>query len=152
MDDASFSPGNFRPKITRLKGRHPPYCSVSRLKIKLKGRHFDTTEVREAESQAVLNSLTEHDSRMHLETAEPLGTVRTRRSGSWPVGPQLLSDEMAALRCFTGGEKTAAAFQLICFRATISLSSSNSLNGPKRAHHYILGHVRVAVSVLPSVN
>jgi hypothetical protein len=30
------------------------------LKIKLKGRrHFDTTEVMEAESQAVLNSLTE---------------------------------------------------------------------------------------------
>jgi hypothetical protein len=31
------------------------------LKTKLKGRHFDTTEVMEAESQAVLNSLTEHD-------------------------------------------------------------------------------------------
>jgi hypothetical protein len=31
------------------------------LKIKLKGRHFDTTEVIEAESQAVLNTLTEHD-------------------------------------------------------------------------------------------
>jgi hypothetical protein len=33
----------------------------SRLKIKLRGRHFDTTEVIEAESQAVLNALTEHD-------------------------------------------------------------------------------------------
>jgi hypothetical protein len=31
------------------------------LKIKLKGRHFDTTEVIEAESQAVANTLTEHD-------------------------------------------------------------------------------------------
>jgi hypothetical protein len=31
------------------------------LKIKLKGRHFDTTEAMEAESQAVLNSLTAHD-------------------------------------------------------------------------------------------
>jgi hypothetical protein len=31
-----------------------------RLKIKLKGRHFDTSEVIEAESQAVLNSLREH--------------------------------------------------------------------------------------------
>jgi hypothetical protein len=30
------------------------------LKIKLKGRHFDTTEVIEAESQTVLNTLTEH--------------------------------------------------------------------------------------------
>jgi hypothetical protein len=27
----------------------------------LKGSHFDTTEVMEAESQAVLNSLTEHN-------------------------------------------------------------------------------------------
>jgi hypothetical protein len=31
------------------------------LKIELKGRHFDTLEVIEAESQAVLNALTEHD-------------------------------------------------------------------------------------------
>jgi hypothetical protein len=31
------------------------------LKIKLKSRHYDTTEVMEAESQVVLNSLTEHD-------------------------------------------------------------------------------------------
>jgi hypothetical protein len=31
------------------------------LKIKLEGSHFDTTEVFEAESQAVLNSLTEYD-------------------------------------------------------------------------------------------
>jgi hypothetical protein len=31
------------------------------LKIKLKGRHFDTIEVIEAQSQAVLNTLTEHD-------------------------------------------------------------------------------------------
>jgi hypothetical protein len=42
--------------------RHPPYFSLfSRLKIKLKGRHFDTIEVLEAESQAVLNTLTEHN-------------------------------------------------------------------------------------------
>jgi hypothetical protein len=31
------------------------------LKIKLKGRHFDIIEVFKAESQAVLNTLTEHD-------------------------------------------------------------------------------------------
>jgi hypothetical protein len=31
------------------------------LKIKLKGRHFDTTEVIKAESQVVLNTLTERD-------------------------------------------------------------------------------------------
>jgi hypothetical protein len=32
------------------------------LKIKVKGRHFDTVEAMEAEPQAVLNTLTEHDS------------------------------------------------------------------------------------------
>jgi hypothetical protein len=31
------------------------------LKIKLKDRHFDTTEVIKAKSQAVLNTLTEHN-------------------------------------------------------------------------------------------
>jgi hypothetical protein len=31
------------------------------LKIKLKGGRFDTIEVIEAESRAVLNTLTEHD-------------------------------------------------------------------------------------------
>jgi hypothetical protein len=49
---------------------HPPYspdlapCDFSlypRLKIKLKGCRFDTTEVIKAESQAVPNTLTEHD-------------------------------------------------------------------------------------------
>jgi hypothetical protein len=41
---------------------HPSYLSLfPRLKIKRKGRHFDTTEVIEVESQAVLNTLTEQD-------------------------------------------------------------------------------------------
>jgi hypothetical protein len=41
---------------------HPPYFSLlARLKMKLKGLHFDTTEVMEADSQAVLNTLAEHD-------------------------------------------------------------------------------------------
>jgi hypothetical protein len=31
------------------------------MKIKLKGRYFDTIEVTEAESQAVLNTFTDHD-------------------------------------------------------------------------------------------
>jgi hypothetical protein len=40
----------------------PSYVSLFlRFKIKLKGCHFDTTEVLEAESQAVLNTLTEQD-------------------------------------------------------------------------------------------
>jgi hypothetical protein len=39
----------------------PLYFSLfPRLKIKMKVRHFDTTEVIEAESRAVLNTLTEH--------------------------------------------------------------------------------------------
>jgi hypothetical protein len=47
---------------------HPPYFSLfPRLKIKLKGRHFDTTEVMEAVSQAVLIILTEHDFQDALE-------------------------------------------------------------------------------------
>jgi hypothetical protein len=41
---------------------HPPYFPLFlRFKIKLKDRHFDTVEVIESESQAVLNTLTEHD-------------------------------------------------------------------------------------------
>jgi hypothetical protein len=41
---------------------HPLCFSLfPRLKLKLKGRHFDTVEVMEAESQTVLNAFTEHD-------------------------------------------------------------------------------------------
>jgi histone-lysine N-methyltransferase SETMAR len=49
---------------------HPPYSPdlatsdfslFPHLKVKLKGRHFDTVEVIETESQAVLNTVTEHD-------------------------------------------------------------------------------------------
>jgi hypothetical protein len=40
---------------------HPPYFSVPRVEIKLRGRNFDTSEVIKAESLAVLNALTEHD-------------------------------------------------------------------------------------------
>jgi hypothetical protein len=41
---------------------NPPYFSLfPRLNKKLKVRRFDTTEVIEAKSQAVLNTLTEHD-------------------------------------------------------------------------------------------
>jgi hypothetical protein len=46
-----------------------------RSKTKLKGRHFDTTEVVEAESQAVLNSLTEHGFQAAFKMAEEQGTV-----------------------------------------------------------------------------
>jgi hypothetical protein len=43
------------------------------LKIKLKGRHFDTSKVIEVESQAVLNTLTEHDFRMHFKNGRNPG-------------------------------------------------------------------------------
>jgi hypothetical protein len=57
----------------------PTYLSLFlRLKIKLKGRHFDTTEAMEAESQAVLNTLTEHDLQDAFKMAEVLGTVQSR--------------------------------------------------------------------------
>jgi hypothetical protein len=39
----------------------PYFLLFPRLKIKLKDHHFGTNEVIEAESQAVLNTLTEHD-------------------------------------------------------------------------------------------
>jgi hypothetical protein len=40
---------------------HPPYFSLfPQLKVILKGCHFDTIEVIEAESQAVLNTFTKH--------------------------------------------------------------------------------------------
>jgi hypothetical protein len=41
---------------------HPPYLFMfPKLKIKLKYRHFDTIEMIKAESQAVMNTLTEHE-------------------------------------------------------------------------------------------
>jgi hypothetical protein len=40
---------------------HTPYFSVSSIEYKLKGCNFDTTDMIEAESQAVLQTLTEHD-------------------------------------------------------------------------------------------
>jgi hypothetical protein len=56
----SFST-TFWPKTTWLWFPTHHNFLFPRLKIKLKGRHFDTTEVIEAESQAVLNTLAEHD-------------------------------------------------------------------------------------------
>jgi hypothetical protein len=39
----------------------PPSFLFPRLKIKLEGRHFDTVEVIETESQAILSILPEHE-------------------------------------------------------------------------------------------
>jgi hypothetical protein len=43
------------------------------LKIKLKRSHFDTNEVIEAESQAVLNTHTEHDSQDTFRNSRSTG-------------------------------------------------------------------------------
>jgi hypothetical protein len=56
----------------------PPilFFSFTRWKIQLKEPHFGTSEVIEAESQAVLNTLTEHDFQDALKKmAEALGMV-----------------------------------------------------------------------------
>jgi predicted helicase len=48
------------------------------LKIKLKGRHFDTIDVIEAALQSMLNTLTEHDFQdAFKKMAEVLGMVHT---------------------------------------------------------------------------
>jgi hypothetical protein len=66
----SFFTREFLAKSDMTVIPHPPYspdlapCNFSlfsRLKTKLKGHHFDTFEMTEAESQAVLNTLTERD-------------------------------------------------------------------------------------------
>jgi hypothetical protein len=50
--------------------------------MKLKDRHFDTTEVIDADSKAVLNTSANTTPRMCLKkVAEPLGTVHTRGKG-----------------------------------------------------------------------
>jgi hypothetical protein len=50
---------------------YSPYFSLfPQLNIKLKGRHFDTIEVKEGQSQAVLNTLTEHDFQDALKMTE----------------------------------------------------------------------------------
>jgi hypothetical protein len=69
-----FAPGNVDQK--NMTRSHPPYFSLMfpQLKIKVEGCHFDTTEVMEAESQVVLNTLTEHDFRMHLENDRSSGS------------------------------------------------------------------------------
>jgi hypothetical protein len=65
-----FSPGNLYPTTWLLSPTHPTFL-FPRLKIKLKGFHFHTTEVTEAELQEMLNILTG----CIQEIAETLGTV-----------------------------------------------------------------------------
>jgi hypothetical protein len=52
------------------------------VKIKLKGRHFDTIEVIEAESQAVLNALTEQDLQDAFKNGRSAGNGVYTRKGT----------------------------------------------------------------------
>jgi hypothetical protein len=98
-----FSPGNFWPKTTWLLSpthhTHLPCTLVTFLfpwlKIKLKGRHFGTTEVNKAESYVVLNTLLEPDLKdAFWKMAETLWRGLLRGLW-WPAGPKLVSDQMA---------------------------------------------------------
>jgi hypothetical protein len=81
---------------------HPPYFSLFlRLKIKLICRHFNTVEVIEGESQAVLNTLTKHTtSRIHFKNGRSAGNGAHERKDTtsrlWPVGLELGFDLIAA--------------------------------------------------------
>jgi hypothetical protein len=51
------------------------------LKINLKGRHFDTIEAIETDSQAVLNTLTEHDFQEAFKNGRSSGNGAFVRKG-----------------------------------------------------------------------
>jgi hypothetical protein len=53
-----------------------------RLKIKLKGRNFDTIEVIKAESEAVLNTLTDHDFQDTFTNGRSAGNSAYSRKGT----------------------------------------------------------------------
>jgi hypothetical protein len=78
-----FNQGIFLSKTTWLSPPSPdlvPYdffCSPD-----WRGQHFDTTEVIEAESQVVLNTLTEQASRMHLKNRRSDGNGTYEWEGS----------------------------------------------------------------------
>jgi hypothetical protein len=65
------------------------------LKIKLKGHHFDPIEVMEAESQAVLNTLTEQDFQDGFKNGRIAvnGAYWWKGNTSrvmWPINPKLV--------------------------------------------------------------
>jgi hypothetical protein len=51
------------------------------LNIKFKVRHFDIIDVIEAQLQAILNTITEHDFQDAFKMAEMAGTVHMRGRG-----------------------------------------------------------------------
>jgi hypothetical protein len=98
-----FSPGNFFTKTNMAVIFNSSYFFLfPRLKIKLKGHHFDTIKLIKAESQGMLNTLIWHNFQdAFKKMAEALEAVHTCRMGLlrvwwWPVGPKLIFDQMAA--------------------------------------------------------
>jgi hypothetical protein len=86
-----FSQGNFLPKTTRPSPptyltslTYPPatFLCFFPLKKKLNGRHFHTIEVIEAESQAVLNTLTKHDFQDAFKNGSSAGNGAYARKGT----------------------------------------------------------------------
>jgi hypothetical protein len=78
--DTSFWPGNFFTKNNMTVIPHPPYLSVSLIENKTERRHFDTIEVIEAESSAVLNTLIYRDFQDAIKNGRSAGNgVYTRR-------------------------------------------------------------------------
>jgi hypothetical protein len=66
---ACFFTREFFTKNSVTLGHNPPQFSLfPSLKIKLKCLHFDAVEVIEAESPAVLNTLTQHDFQDAIQT------------------------------------------------------------------------------------
>jgi hypothetical protein len=88
---------DFAPKFgeKRTIVTHPPYFSLFfRLKIKLKGHHFDTVEMIEAESQAMLYTFTEHDFRDAFKKCKKRWERCIDAEGNYfegkPVSPKLV--------------------------------------------------------------
>jgi hypothetical protein len=73
----------FLTKNTVTVVPHPLYFSLfPLLKKKLKGRHFDTIEVIETESQAVMNTITEHDFQDAFQNLRRSGNGAQARKGT----------------------------------------------------------------------
>jgi hypothetical protein len=83
---ACFLPFFYRGIFDRKQHdcRPPPALlfSVSPIEVELRGRHFDTIEVIEAESQAVLNTLTEHDFQEAFNSGSSAGNGAYTRKGT----------------------------------------------------------------------
>jgi hypothetical protein len=63
---------------------NPPYFSLfPRVKIKLKGHHFDSSEVTEAELQVAMNTLTEHDFQDTFKTLQKCWEWCIRAEGDY---------------------------------------------------------------------